>query len=78
MTDHYKEFYDRVFAGKNGLTKEEIVALNSQPEYHIPVFGGLGKTLCGILSYTLDGLRGQPLCKECERIEKEEKRGNKK
>lgn len=67
--DNYRDNYDRIFGKKSSDARE----LNNHPEYHIPVHGGLGKTLCGIMSYTLDSCTGKPLCKECERIKKEAK-----
>lgn len=69
--DNYRDNYDRIFGKKKD--PYDARELNSHPEYHVPVRGGLGKTLCGIMSYTLDACTGKPLCKECERIKKEAK-----
>lgn len=44
----------------------ERIELNSHPEKHIPVFGGMGKTLCGIISYTYGSLVDKPLCPICK------------
>lgn len=63
-------------ATKQGLSRDEIIALGDHPEYHIPVFGGLGKTLCGIFSYTYGKTTGKPLCKKCEQVRKESKNGH--
>jgi hypothetical protein len=53
------------------LTREELIALNNHPVRHIPEFGGMGMTLCGILSYTYGSCTGKPLCPECVEIKKQ-------
>ena len=50
--------------------KKEIIELNNHPVKHIPKFGGLGMTLCGILSYTYGSLVNKPLCEECAAAKK--------
>ena len=53
------------------LTREELIALSNHPVRHIPEFGGMGMTLCGILSYTYGSLIKKPLCIKCAEIKKQ-------
>lgn len=48
--------------------KKERIELASHPVRHIGKFGGVGMTLCGILSHTRDFEK--PLCEECEAAHK--------
>lgn len=57
--------------------KREVIALNNHPVRHIPEFGGMGMTLCGILSYTYGSLVKKPLCEECAKIKKQLKEKSK-
>lgn len=49
--------------------REKIVALSEHPVRHIPKFGGMGVSLCGVLSYSWQ--REKPLCAECAKIKKQ-------
>jgi hypothetical protein len=51
--------------------KRKVLELNNHPVRHIPEFGGMGMTLCGILSYTYGSLTGKPLCPKCAEIKKQ-------
>lgn len=57
--------------------KQKILELNSHPVKHIPKFGGMGMTLCGILSYTYGSLVKKPPCAECAKIKKQLKEKSK-
>jgi hypothetical protein len=43
--------------------RKERIELATHPVRHIPKFGGMGISLCGILSHTRDP--DKPLCEEC-------------
>ena len=48
--------------------KRDVIELNNHPVRHIPEFGGMGMSLCGVFSYSWQ--REKPLCPECAKIKK--------